>query len=87
MLLDSVEGGGPAEWSQIVLGGFHSVGVTPKGELFTWGHGGYGSLGHGNDDTILKPKHVKCLMGKKVADVCCSLHTAVVTKEGELFTW
>jgi alpha-tubulin suppressor-like RCC1 family protein len=71
----------------MTLGYSHSVGVTPKGELFTWGRGGNGSLGHGNNDTVMKPTHVKNLMGKTVAHVCCSDHTAVVTTEGELFTW
>ena len=90
VLLDDCEGGGPArEWSQIALGNTHSVGVTPKGEVFTWGHSNKkGSLGHGtSNDTILKPAHVKSLAGKTVTHVSCSNHTAVVTTEGELFTW
>ena len=88
VLLDGSEGGGPArEWSQIALGNSHSVGVTPKGEVSTWGHGGNVSLGHGTKDNILKPAHVKSLVGKTVTHVCCSDHTVVVTTEGELFTW
>ena len=89
VLLDGVEVVGPArEWSQIALGNSHSVGVTPKGEVFTWGHGGNGSLGHGTTNTILKPAHVKSLVGKTVTHVCCSNNTVVVvTTEGELFTW
>jgi hypothetical protein len=35
----------------------------------------------------MKPKQVKSLLGKAVTQVCCSYHTAVVTREGELFTW
>ena len=88
VLLEIVEdGGGPCEWSQIALGSCHSVGVTPKGEVFTWGNGDNGSLGHGTTNTILKPAHVKSLVGKTVTHVCCSDHTVVVTTEGELFTW
>ena len=81
MLLDSVEGGGPSgEWSQITLGNHHSVGVTPSGELFTWGRGNYYD--------ILKPEHVvKSFVGTTVADVCCSDYTVVVTTGGELFSW
>ena len=79
---------GPCEWSQMSFGNYHSVGVTRTGEVFTWGRGNYGSLGHGNDDTIMKPKQVKSLMGNTVTHVACgSYHTAVVTREGELFTW
>ena len=88
VLLEGVEGSSPSQWSQIALGNYHSVGVTPKGEVFTWGHGGNGSLGHGTtNDTIMKPAHVKSLVGKTVTHVCCSDHTVVVTTEGELFTW
>ena len=58
VLLEDVKGDGPWEWSQIALGDGYSAAVTPNGELYTWGQGGYGSLGHENDDDILKPKLV-----------------------------
>jgi alpha-tubulin suppressor-like RCC1 family protein len=52
------------------------------------GYGEYGKLGHGNEVSISKPKHVISLIGKKVVDVNCgSTHTAVVTSEGGLYTW
>jgi alpha-tubulin suppressor-like RCC1 family protein len=84
-LLDGIEGGGPDEWSQITLEHHSSVGVTTKGELFTWGRGD-GSLGHGHNNDIMTPAHVKSLVGKPVTDLFCSVHTAVATTEGELFT-
>jgi alpha-tubulin suppressor-like RCC1 family protein len=66
----------------------HSVGVTPKGEVFTWGDGAHGALGHGTSSRAMKPRHVKSLVGKVATDACCgSYHTSVVTREGELFTW
>eukprot|EP00854_Cymbomonas_tetramitiformis_P012411 gene12411-14663_t len=30
--------------AQMSLGGLHSSGVTPSGQVFTWGHGGFGAL-------------------------------------------
>ena len=85
---DEEGAGSPGEWSQMSFGNQHSVGVTRTGEVFTWGRAeDYGSLGHGSDDTIMKPKQVKSLLGKAVTQVSCSYHTAVVTREGELFTW
>lgn len=31
------------------------------GELFTWGLGEYGRLGHGDNQTQLRPKQVRCV--------------------------
>ena len=62
VLLKGDEGGGPGEWSQMSFGNLHSVGVTRTGEVFTWGRGNYGSLGHGNDDTIMKPKSIHTIV-------------------------
>jgi alpha-tubulin suppressor-like RCC1 family protein len=76
------------ELQQIVCGDYHTVGVTPAGELFTWGHGAWGQLGHGNYDDLDKPKLVNCLAGMKMIHLACgSYHTAVVTSDGELYTW
>ncbi|KAG9157154.1 hypothetical protein Leryth_025713 [Lithospermum erythrorhizon] len=30
----------------VALGGLHSVALNSKGEVFTWGYGGFGALGH-----------------------------------------
>jgi RCC1 and BTB domain-containing protein len=75
-------------WHDIACGDYHTVGVTPTGDLYTWGRGAQGRLGHGNDDYLDKPKLVECLIGKKVVLVACGdEHTAVVTTEGEAYTW
>ena len=41
------------------------------GELYTWGKGRYGRLGHGDSDDQLKPKLVEALLGYRVIDVAC----------------
>ena len=90
---DGAAGGGgggmpEVEWQQIACGDFHTVGVTPTGELYAWGRGAWGQLGHGHEGTIDKPKLVTCLTGKKVVHAACgNCHTAAVTSEGELHTW
>ena len=43
----------------IAAGSNHSAAVTSSGELFTWGLGEYGRLGHGDSLTQLTPKRVK----------------------------
>lgn len=43
----------------IACGSSHSAAITSSGELYTWGLGEYGRLGHGDNATQLKPKMVK----------------------------
>ena len=42
----------------IAAGGAHSACITSAGELYTWGKGRYGRLGHGDSDDQAKPKLV-----------------------------
>ena len=42
----------------IAAGSSHSAAVTSSGELYTWGFGEYGRLGHGDCATQLLPKRV-----------------------------
>ena len=76
------------EWHDIDCGSYHTAAVTPTGDLYTWGRGCWGRLGHGNNEKEDKPKHVTSLIGKKVVHVQCgNIHTAVVTSDGDLYTW
>lgn len=45
----------------IACGSSHSAAITSSGELYTWGLGEYGRLGHGDNTTQLKPKMVKSM--------------------------
>lgn len=42
----------------IAAGGAHSACITSAGELYTWGKGRYGRLGHGDSEDQSKPKMV-----------------------------
>jgi len=42
----------------VAAGSNHSAAVTSAGELYTWGLGEYGRLGHGDNLTQLTPKRV-----------------------------
>ncbi|ESP05641.1 hypothetical protein LOTGIDRAFT_181433 [Lottia gigantea] len=66
----------------------HTLALTHRGEVFTWGDGDYGRLGHGNNTTQKTPKLVQALLGKIVKSVSAGYrHSAVVTEDGELYTW
>lgn len=52
--------------------------VTEKGEVFTWGFGNDGQLGHGDKSDQFLPRRVN--LDKKVRQISCGgSHTAVLT--------
>ncbi|XP_074569865.1 PH, RCC1 and FYVE domains-containing protein 1-like [Curcuma longa] len=83
--------------SYVSCGVWHTALITVTGQLFTFGDGAFGVLGHGNRETVLYPKEVESLMGLKTIAVSCGVwHTAAVvevmathsnTPSGKLFTW
>ncbi|PIK54292.1 putative E3 ubiquitin-protein ligase HERC2 [Apostichopus japonicus] len=74
----------------IACGSSHSAAVTCSGEMYTWGLGEYGRLGHGDNHTQLRPKQIKALSGHRVVLVACGsrdAQTLALTDEGMLFSW
>ena len=72
----------------VSVGHIHTAAWTEAGELFTFGGGEYGQLGHGGEENELLPRLVEALVGKKVVGVSPGdNHTAAWTEEGELFTF
>lgn len=45
----------------IACGSSHSACITSNGELYTWGQGDNGRLGHGDSTTQLRPKLVRII--------------------------
>lgn len=74
----------------IACGSSHSAAITSSGELYTWGLGEYGRLGHGDNVTQLKPKQVKTLIGVRVVQVACGsrdAQTLALSDEGFVYSW
>ncbi len=74
----------------IACGGAHSAVITAQGELYTFGKGRYGRLGHGDSDDQLKPKLVEALAGYRVVDVACGsgdAQTLCITDDDNVWSW
>ncbi|KAF6037593.1 HERC2 [Bugula neritina] len=74
----------------IACGSAHSACITSNGELYTWGLGEYGRLGHKDNLTQLRPKQVKALAGKRVMQVACGsrdAQTLALTEDGLVYSW
>ena len=69
-LIEFLEG---SDLLQIACGGWHSAALTNTGEVFTWGSGRCGQLGHGDWASHRLPCVVHTLQGKEIAQVAsCS---------------
>ncbi|KAL1459278.1 hypothetical protein WDU94_011280, partial [Cyamophila willieti] len=67
----------------------HVLAVTSEGEVYSWGVGEHGKLGHGNTLSQRRPKLIMGgLYGKRVTQVSAGhSHSAAVTEDHLLFTW
>ncbi|XP_011015114.1 PREDICTED: uncharacterized protein LOC105118779 [Populus euphratica] len=86
--------------SSISCGPWHTAVVTSAGQLFTFGDGTFGVLGHGDRKSVSIPKEVESLKGLRTVQAACGVwHTAAVIEvmvgnssssncsSGKLFTW
>ena len=86
--------------SSISCGPWHTAVVTSAGQLFTFGDGTFGVLGHGDRNSVTIPREVESLKGLRTVRAACGVwHTAAVVEvmvgsssssncsSGKLFTW
>ncbi len=68
----------------------HTLACTGAGEVYSWGDGYKGKLGHGNQESRELPAKIdhSSFLGQAVIQVSCGgIHSAAVTQEGCVFTW
>lgn len=62
-------------------GGKHCLALSSDSEVFSWGEGEDGKLGHNNRDSYDRPKLIESLSGMGIVDIACgSAHSAAVSK-------
>ncbi|KAF2291847.1 hypothetical protein GH714_035837 [Hevea brasiliensis] len=86
--------------SSISCGPWHTAVVASAGQLFTFGDGTFGVLGHGDRKSVSIPREVESLKGLRTVRAACGVwHSAAVVEvmvgnssssncsSGKLFTW
>lgn len=73
---------------QVACGSDHTICVDLKGDVYTWGLGAYGNLGHGDTMDMYEPKLVTSLVGRMIKQVGAgSKHSIALSSRGDVFTW
>lgn len=77
--------------TKVSCGEYHTAAISEEGEVYTWGLGSMGQLGHcslQSGDKELIPRRVVALDGKFIKDVSCGgVHTCALTDNGALYGW
>ena len=84
-----VTGGGIGEAVvvQVAAGGYHSIALTTSGELYAWGDGYCGQLGHGGKEHLVVPRVVDGIEEAVMGMACGDFHSLVITAEGRVLAF
>ncbi|ETE59092.1 putative E3 ubiquitin-protein ligase MYCBP2, partial [Ophiophagus hannah] len=72
---------------QVSCGFHHSVVLMENGDVYTFGYGQHGQLGHGDVNSRGCPTLVQALPGPSTQVSAGSNHTAVLLMDGQVFTF
>jgi E3 ubiquitin-protein ligase HERC2 len=70
----------------VACGEHHTVAVTENGEVYSWGRGRFGALGHESQEDLALPKKVEGLTDIVRVD-CGSDYTIALDKNGKLYSF
>jgi len=71
---------------QVACGYQHTVCLTEQGEVYSWGRGRSGALGHGSTEDVAMPKKVEGL--KDITRIECGTdYTMALDKNGKLYAF
>ncbi|KAG0489759.1 hypothetical protein HPP92_006622 [Vanilla planifolia] len=85
-LLNALDG---KEIVSVVCGADHTAAYSEKKlQVYSWGWGDFGRLGHGNSSDVFTPQPIKALEGIKIKQLACGdSHCLAVTVFGEVQSW
>lgn len=73
----------------VICGADHTNAYSEsRREVYSWGWGDFGRLGHGNHYDVFTPQPIKVLQGLRIKQIACGdSHCLAVTMEGEVQSW
>ena len=72
----------------VSAGDLHSLAITADGSVWSWGWGGQGRLGHGDQQEQLRPKKVEAFADQRVVAVSAGgAHSLAITADGAVWSW
>ncbi|KAI4330103.1 hypothetical protein MLD38_028410 [Melastoma candidum] len=73
----------------VICGADHTIALSKlHAEVYSWGWGDFGRLGHGNSSDFFTPQPVKALHGVRIKQIACGdSHCLAVTMDGEVQSW
>ena len=75
-------------FSSVSAGEGFNAAVSSSGNVYTWGEGEFGQLGHGDEKSSLIPKQVRAFTGHRIRSIATSaFHCIAVTEICEVFSW
>ncbi|XP_041510193.1 RCC1 domain-containing protein 1 isoform X2 [Microtus oregoni] len=73
---------------QLELGAEHVLMLCEAGQVFSWGGGRHGQLGHGTLEAELEPRLLEALQGLRMAEVAAGgWHSVCVSETGDIYIW
>nr|XP_035159747.2 RCC1 domain-containing protein 1 [Callithrix jacchus]XP_054113227.1 RCC1 domain-containing protein 1 [Callithrix jacchus]XP_054113228.1 RCC1 domain-containing protein 1 [Callithrix jacchus]XP_054113229.1 RCC1 domain-containing protein 1 [Callithrix jacchus]XP_054113230.1 RCC1 domain-containing protein 1 [Callithrix jacchus]XP_054113231.1 RCC1 domain-containing protein 1 [Callithrix jacchus]XP_054113232.1 RCC1 domain-containing protein 1 [Callithrix jacchus]XP_054113233.1 RCC1 domain-conta len=73
---------------QLELGAEHALLLDAVGQVFSWGGGRHGQLGHGTLEAELEPRPLEALQGLAMAEVAAGgWHSVCVSETGDIYIW
>ncbi|XP_044755139.1 RCC1 domain-containing protein 1, partial [Coccinella septempunctata] len=72
----------------IKVGGVHCLLLDSQGNVYSFGNGSRGQLGLGTLEDHSNPTQIEALAGIQIVAIACGTwHCAVISKEGDVYTW
>eukprot|EP01087_Luapelamoeba_hula_P003141 TRINITY_DN1295_c0_g2_i11.p1 TRINITY_DN1295_c0_g2~~TRINITY_DN1295_c0_g2_i11.p1 ORF type:complete len:1352 (+),score=256.35 TRINITY_DN1295_c0_g2_i11:242-4057(+) len=74
--------------TQIAVGNCHNLALSDQGQVYSWGLGFGGRLGHGNEQMIPTPTLIDKLIGTEITQISCgNAHSVALSSTKIVYSW